>query len=487
VTQEFLSTSLSREEVQDLSRSIHDGVSDETRPLIDEPSHSVFDEQDYRTPGGFPSARPEVAHPGDAAQDLPPTTVLASLLENVLARLQVTVKNIKLSIDLPCTTMDMRASAENGSESSSTLEEHDMHTGLEICLQRATYGLVIHENDLQERVLRVDDVGIWITKRGVVDLELSTAGTLRPKLQAHRGAEASNFTRDIVTLIADDGDGAESMYESAIGYASASDNSEGLDPFDSPSDGDSDTQSERSERSNSASVDDHFPQRYKVCSLGQPGISLSMRGKSDKRTDSDLSPQVGRVASLDLGDISIALCPTDLALLHRSVEVWSKPRANERGSSSVGATQSYQLVTTVFRTGNISLLIKHCEEDEIRLLEEGDGPGHLSESNGLLFEVLKLEASTKGDDSYMKVEDFRLSWKGRCDETGNSDRHLLVSSGAENSVRCEITDPDSPIASDTLSADTCRPRLYSLSPLQGSGKPVEPFLSVASQGNTGGL
>ena len=408
ISNDFLTSTLSPGEAQELSSSIHDDAADIKNTQQSVMAASLFDEREYQTPGGFPDTRPGSDQPAGEASGLPPTTVLASIIENVLARLQVNVNSINLRLTLPFSVAE-----PTGDDSDETIAEEDIT--LEVRLEGLKFLSEAGDSHCLDRVLRVNSAGLWMV-RSAPNPETSEtsssgpghgSGHSTPVPREHKFGSSGEIDPDGSL----DLDIANSVYESAIGFDEATAE---IDPFETSSSISSEGQDEGKDPEGSTSIEERPAGRsVQMCAVEQPGLvfRLSRRlGVSGEGEDNLRQP--GRSASLDLGHVAWTLRLNDLKRLRKfaaALQVAVAPEDPEIDRKPVPGPA----LTTVLKVASFTCLLSQAEEVDPEISEDrGDGDTWAPSRRGLILNLNGLEASTTSDDSRLTILEAGLSWRG---------------------------------------------------------------------------
>jgi hypothetical protein len=409
ISNDFLASTLSPGEVQELSSSIHDGATNIKNTQQSDMAALFFDEQEYQAPGGFPGSRPGSDEPAGEASGLPPSTALASIIENVLSRLQVNVNSINIRLTLP-----FSISESASDDADEELVEED--TTLEVRLERTKFSSEAGDGKALDRVLRINSAGLWMVRaeagRRPETSQTSFSGSSHGSgrstpIPQERQFESSGGVDTGKSLELDN---ENSVYESAIGFEEPT---AAIGPFETSSIS-SEGRDEGKDRESSSSIEEHPTGRsVQLCAVGQPGLVFRLSRKVGFwGAGGENLYHPGKFANFDLGHVSWTLRLDDLKRLRKfaaALQVAVAPEDPEMNQTPVAGPA----LTTFLKVASFACLLSQAEEDDTEVSEDRAGGDTLVPSGrGLVLKLTELEASTTGDESRVTILGAGLSWRG---------------------------------------------------------------------------
>ena len=389
VTKDFVSEILSLHEIQDLSASM--------APMAD--TVEATDDARYQTPGGFP-----VPNTQASLDDAPSTSLLASVVENILARLQVQTAKIIVRLEVP-PNWSQEEELEASDFSSLDPPVRNEIQAIDLRLERVSYGPDGTAGHDKSRTIKVGDVEFWMITEisrgsdgrdgGDIAATTRSSGSGSPASQARtRSFNADHEVADFSALL----EGSRSMYESALESTdSVPDVQVDLDPFGS-------------RNTSSSIIEEHTDAEkigaaeYCICSLGESGLQIVLEEARDGNTRN--------TAELKMGDIQLALSISDLSTLAALSSTWTSRSPFSTRRSSIPPSSASHPVDARYTFASTRIMVYTIEADQPGLapIIQRKRDWSLPHQTGIELFLDHLSGSVNGGSCRIDLDDIKVVW-----------------------------------------------------------------------------
>jgi hypothetical protein len=397
-TEGFVAQSMSRQEVEQLSNSLAGfGPVASDDPILEiDPFGPDETSNTYSAPGGFP-------HDNGVREAVPPASLLASIIENILAQLQVRVGSIVVRLVLPeSVSGDTDAQTENGSLSDSEEQRHaPCEHLLELTLGMVTYGPEKGDMEELQHVLKVVGIEGYFSNRFSIpplDASAATTSTLAPrgvaKTQEEELLESQTLCGDELS---------DSLYESALDQPDEVHEESGeIDPFE--------TDRDNQDGSASSLMDEDMQPKHYAQLQRRRFFSLKDAGSLTCRITKALNSSTIITAEMDQIEANVSV--VDLASLTHIARTWSTGKEDRETS---GSTSELSRVLLNFTCPGVEIFAydRIPGETSSKCASSGSSRGSVHErtvQQGLALQLRDISLSVHHETVSARLCDIQLLW-----------------------------------------------------------------------------